>query len=213
MAIIKQGVLGAFSGKVGTVIGTSWKGIAIIRGIAASIANPRTPAQMEQRAKFTLVVKFLRTITAFLRIGFQSAAVKMSGFNAALSYNVQNAITGLYPDFTLDYTKLRVTQGTLPGALNPDAAPGAAASVNFTWEDNSLDGGSMANDKVMLLVYNPAKGQSVTAVGNMTRADGAQTLALPEAFSGDTVQCYISFTNANESVVSDSLYVGNVLVA
>ena len=212
MAIIKQGVLGAFSGKVGTVIGTSWKGIAIIRGIAASIANPRTPAQLEQRAKFSLVVKFLRPITAFLRIGFKSAALKMSAFNAAMSYNLDHAVTGIYPDFTLDYTKLRVTQGNLPGALNPAAVSVVAATVAFTWEDNSLDAETMANDKVVLLVYNPTKGQSVNAIGNMTRTDGAQSVVVPDSFSGDEVQCYISFINANESVVSDSLYVGSVLV-
>ena len=32
MGIIKQGVPGGFSGKVGTVIGSSWKGIAVMRG-------------------------------------------------------------------------------------------------------------------------------------------------------------------------------------
>ena len=212
MAIIKQGVLGAFSGKVGTVIGTSWKGIAIIRGIAASIANPRTPAQLEQRARFSLVGKFLRTLTAFLRIGFKSAALKMSAFNAAMAYNVKNAVTGIYPDLDLDYTKLRVTQGNLPGALNPAAVSVVAATVDFTWEDNSLDAETMANDKVVLLVYNPSKGQSVNAIGNMTRVDGAQSVVVPDSFSGDEVQCYISFINANESVVSDSLYVGSVLV-
>lgn len=213
MAIIKQGVLGAFSGKVGTVIGTSWKGIAIIRSIAASIVNPRTPAQLEQRAKFSLVGKFLRTLTVFLRIGFKSAAVKMSGYNAAMSYNVKNAILGLYPDFTLNYALLRVSQGNLPGALNPVAVSVVPATVDFTWEDNSMEAGTMADDKVVLLVYNPAKGKTLNAIGAMTRVDGAQTLALPDAFTGDQVECYISFANANESVVSDSLYVGSVLVA
>ena len=213
MAIIKQGVLGAFSGQVGTVIGTSWKGIAIIRSIAASIVNPRTPAQLEQRAKFSLVGKFLRTLTVFLRIGFKSAAVKMSGYNAAMSYNVKNAISGLYPDFTLNYAQLRVSQGSLPGALNPVAVSVVPATVDFTWEDNSMDAGTMADDKVVLLVYNPAKGKTLNAIGAMTRVDGAQTLALPDAFTGDQVECYISFANANESVLSDSLYVGSVLVA
>jgi hypothetical protein len=37
MRIIKQGVLGGFSGKVGTVIGSSWKGIAVMRGPTGSI--------------------------------------------------------------------------------------------------------------------------------------------------------------------------------
>ena len=32
MGTIKQGILGGFSGKVGTVVGSSWKGISYMRG-------------------------------------------------------------------------------------------------------------------------------------------------------------------------------------
>ncbi len=44
MSTIKQGISGGFSGKTGTVIGSSWKGIAVMRGIAPSIAQPNTEA-------------------------------------------------------------------------------------------------------------------------------------------------------------------------
>ena len=52
MGTIKQGILGGFNGKVGTVIGASWKGITYMRGIAASNSNPQTEAQLDQRARF-----------------------------------------------------------------------------------------------------------------------------------------------------------------
>lgn len=213
MAKFVNGILGGFSGKVGTVIGACWKGIDYMRALATSITNPRTPAQLEQRAKFSLVIAFLRPLTAFLRIGFRSAALKMSAFNAAMAYNVKNAVSGIYPDYSLDYTKVRVTQGNLTGALNPLAESVVAGTVAFTWEDNSIGGNAVADDKVVLLAYNPAKGQAVSAIGNMTRADEAQTLDLPDSFSGDHVECYISFTDASESAISDSLYVGRILVA
>ena len=40
MGTIKQGILGGFSGKVGTVIGGSWKGISYMRSQAQSVKNP-----------------------------------------------------------------------------------------------------------------------------------------------------------------------------
>ena len=52
MGKIKQGILGGFRGKVGTVIGASWNGIAYMRGLAQSVKNPKTAAQMQQRAFF-----------------------------------------------------------------------------------------------------------------------------------------------------------------
>ena len=52
MGKIKQGILGGFRGKVGTVIGASWNGIAYMRGLAQSHKNPKTAAQLQQRAFF-----------------------------------------------------------------------------------------------------------------------------------------------------------------
>ena len=52
MGKIKQGILGGFRGKVGTVIGASWNGIAYMRGLAQSVKNPKTAAQLQQRAYF-----------------------------------------------------------------------------------------------------------------------------------------------------------------
>ncbi|HET6556446.1 MAG TPA: DUF6266 family protein [Prolixibacteraceae bacterium] len=44
MATFVNGILGGFSGKVGTVIGACWKGIDYMRGLATSITNSRTAA-------------------------------------------------------------------------------------------------------------------------------------------------------------------------
>ena len=52
MGKIKQGILGGFKGKVGTVIGASWNGIAYMRGLPQSVKNPKTPAQQAQREFF-----------------------------------------------------------------------------------------------------------------------------------------------------------------
>ena len=52
MGKIKQGILGGFKGKVGTVIGASWNGFAYMRGLPQSVKNPKTAAQQAQRAFF-----------------------------------------------------------------------------------------------------------------------------------------------------------------
>ena len=53
MGIISKGILGPFSGTVGTVIGGTWKGISYIR--RRPLPTDREPSllQMEQRARFT----------------------------------------------------------------------------------------------------------------------------------------------------------------
>ena len=212
MGSIKLGILGGFSGKVGTVIGSSWKGIDYMRARAASVTNPNSPAQLDQRAKFSKVIEFLKPLTAFLRIGFKNQAVKMSGFNAAMSYNMKNAISGVYPAYEIDYAKALISEGSLPEALNPAAVSTVAGEVKFTWEDNSQDGGAMADDKAILVVYNPVKKKAVNIVGGNTRTSGSQIITLPSSFSGDEVQCFIGFQNANGSVLSDSQFVIGLIV-
>jgi len=212
MGTIKQGILGGFSGKVGTVIGASWKGIDYMRSIPVSVLNPNTPAQVEHRAKFSAIVNFLKPLTAFLRIGFKSQAIKMSGYNAAMAANFKNVITGTYPAFAIDYSKVSVSQGNLPGAMNPTTVSAIAGTVRFTWENNTWETNASADDQAVLVVYNPIKQAAVSVIGGITRAAGAQSVTLPNSFAGDEVQCYIAFTNANQSVISNSQYVMGLIV-
>jgi len=213
MATILNGITGGFSGKVGNVIGGSWKGIDYMRSRATSVSNPRTPAQLEQRAKFSVVVKFLQPLTAFLRFGFKSLALKMSPFNAAVALNFDNAITGVYPNFEIDYTKVSVSKGTLAGALNPATLAAIAGAIEFTWEDNSMYTNATSTDQSVLVVYNPAKQQAISVVGGITRTVGTQTITLPNSFTGDEVHCYIAFANAKKSVISNSQYISGIVVS
>ena len=45
MGTIKQGILGGFSGKVGTVVGSSWKGISYMRGLATRYTSTSHSSQ------------------------------------------------------------------------------------------------------------------------------------------------------------------------
>ena len=83
MGKIKQGILGGFKGKVGTVIGSSWNGIAYMRGLAQSVKNPKTAGQTTQRGFFREVLDIAGQLSkeqlAFL---FPTAPSKMTRHNA-----------------------------------------------------------------------------------------------------------------------------------
>jgi hypothetical protein len=213
MGKISQGILGGVSGKVGNVVGGSWKGIDYLRILPASVANPRTPAQMDQRSKFITVINFLQPIKDFIRVGFKNYAVKMTQFNSAMSYNVKNAITGEYPDYTIDYTKALVSRGGLAPALNGTASSTVAGLVSFEWDDNSGDGNAQSSDKALLVVHNPAKNEAVFILDGVNRVTGVQEVTVPDNYSGDTVHAYIGFISEDGASVSNSKYVGAVQVA
>ena len=63
MGKIKQGILGGFRGTVGTVIGSSWNGIAYMKGKPQSVKNPRSDAQVQQRTFFKEVQALVTQLT------------------------------------------------------------------------------------------------------------------------------------------------------
>ena len=89
MGKINLGILGSFSGKVGNVVGGSWKGISYMRAKASSVSNPRTDGQMGQRSKFALVLGILKPMTGFIRVGYKRFTIKQTAFNAAMGSPVK----------------------------------------------------------------------------------------------------------------------------
>lgn len=213
MGKISQGILGGFSGKVGNVIGGNWKGIDYMRVRPASVANPQTDGQVDQRSKFSTVLQFLQPLKGFIKIGFRNYAVKMTEFNSAMSYNVQNAVIGVYPDFIIDFDSALLSRGGLTAALNPTVSSPAAGQVEFNWVDNSIDGNARPTDLAMVLAYNPTRNEAVFINNGAARSAGTQTLTVPNQYSGDTVHTFIAFISADGKDVSNSRYVGSVVVA
>jgi hypothetical protein len=118
MAIIKQGILGGFSGKIGGVIGTSWKGKAVIKAMPLSVAQPVTVKKTNAKARFAHVVAFSKPIlTDVLKPLLDRKAVGMSGYNAFAAMNAHCfASTGIN-----NFSLLKISKGHV-GVAGSDLA-------------------------------------------------------------------------------------------
>ena len=202
-------VFGTITGSIGGYIFGNHKGTPYVRKKAVNVSNPRTAAQLDQRAKFKTVIEFLKPLKSFLRIGFKSQTAKMSAFNAAMAYHLSHALMGSYLEYVIDYSKVLVSRGKLSGAKNPAASIINAGEIEFTWKDNRY---AMANDMVMVVVYNPTKQEVVTIVGGTFRTEERLSIKIPLTFAGDEVYCYIAFQNARGTDASDSQFLGSLVV-
>jgi len=212
MGTIKQGILGGFSGKVGTVIGGSWKGISYMRSQAQSVKNPRTDGQLSQRSKFALALDFLKPLTDIVRTGFKLYTNKQTAFNAAMSYTLANAISGDYPDYELNFASTLISRGALTSATN-GVATSANGSVTVTWGDNTGVGTAKATDKALIAVLNADKGEAVTVSAGEARSTATQSVSVPADWMGQEVQVYLGFISADAKEVANSVYLGAVTVA
>ena len=212
MGTIKQGILGGFSGKVGTVVGSSWKGLSYMRGQAQSVKNPRTAKQMAQRDKFALALSFIRPIQSFIKVGFKAYAVHQSEFNAAMSYTLKNAIKGTYPSFTIDYAQAMVSRGSLAKPLNIQKQNNDN-EIAVSWQDNSGTANALDTDYAMIMAYNADKQEAVYDMTSTCRGDEGSSLRYPSDWVGDTVHVYLAFVSEDGTLVSDSEYVGSETIS
>jgi hypothetical protein len=211
MGTILKGILGGFSGTVGTVVGGSWKGIDYMRSRSRKKSGVSTPAQLEQQAKFGLMMKFLRLFGSVLTSSFSDFANGVTGFNAALSYNLQNAITGDYPALTINYPMVLLSHGSLNNAKSPIAKAGIAGKVNFTWVNNTGINKAAASDNAVLVIYDPTTKQVVYNLKGAIRSAESDLLDVSE-FTGAPVETWIAFISADGRSISDSVYTGLVTV-
>ena len=213
MGKIKQGILGGLSGQVGNVIGANWKGVDYLRIKPTSVANPRTEGQVNQRTKFSTVLSFLQPMTDFLRVGFKQYASGMTQFNAAMSYNLNNAVIGTLPNFSIDYPNALVSRGNLTTPANGAAVSTTAAELDITWSDNSANGSALATDKALIVALNSTRGEAVFTTAGPERSIGVANLILPSDYSGENLEVFLGFVSADGTKVSNSVYLGSVSIA
>jgi hypothetical protein len=210
MGSIKKGILGGFSGKVGTVVGGRWKGIDYIRSMPVG-NNSSSPAQQAQRAKFALVATFIRALGALVEFSFKDVGQYMTSMNSALSNALKNAVTGEYPDFQIDYSLVQVAKGSLPNATSPAAAAQAGGRIGFTWTNNSGTGQAKATDKAILVAYLPGRNECIFTQ-TADRSAGAAVLDVP-SFAGREVHTWLAFITEKGEDVSPSVYTGKIAVS
>ena len=213
MGKFSEGIFGNFYGKVGRVVGSSWRGIDYLRSMPKANKNRQLSAkQLEQQARFALMTGFLNPLRDVLDIGYRNYAVGQTTYNSALSVNIVNGISGVYPDLTVDYSLIQLSRGLLPGGINPLASAVAGAKISYSWTDNTGKGKAKANDTVIVLAFCSEDDQAVYNAGSATRADESLELELPADFAGKDVETYIVWAATENRAVSATAYTGKLTV-
>jgi hypothetical protein len=212
MGVIKQGILGGFSGKVGSIVGTSWKGIAVMKALPLSVANPRTASQVGQRTKFTTIVELgSALLSSIVKPLWDRFAQKQSGYNAFISTNVDKVSSvGV-----IDFQNVKMSVGSLTSApIDVATAINNSASVTFDFVNNSGTGSALPSDEVYAVCINQTTGAVASQENILTRADEYVTIIMPaNNVTGQKLACYLSFRRADGTIVSDSSYLEKTVTA
>lgn len=213
MGVIKQGILGGFSGKVANVVGTSWKGIAVMKALPLSVANPRTAAQVAQRNKMASCVAMLQPILSqVIKPLNDRFAGKMSGFNYALQASIAafGDVGGL-DDPALFKISRAANKAQLIDAI---AAEAKITKLKCTWTSDAGKGYALASDKCFLVGYCVDTGSFAVSTSAI-RSAGQAYLEFPdgEFDAGSVIEVYMAFLRADGTVGFAQDYTQYVAVA
>ena len=204
MGKIKQGILGGFKGKVGTVIGASWNGIAYMRGLAQSVKNPKTAAQLQQRAYFKDLQSLVGQLTdEQLQSLFPTVMRGMTRRNmltrqlaaaAAVVDDVKSVdlsmMEGIGNGERIDSPMLESLVSEIDGSLAIYAEAAAAEAI-----------GKPAEANFIAVAYNVTKRK--IGVFNTEETDPSLGVSVPVgnwAEEGDSVRFYLTYAASGENV-------------
>ena len=204
MGKIKQGILGGFKGKVGTVIGASWNGIAYMRGLAQSVKNPKTAAQLQQRAYFKdlqglvgqLTDEQLQSLFPTVMRGMtrRNMLTRQLAAAAAVVDDVKSVdlslMEGIGNGERIDSPMLESLVSEIDGSLAIYAEAAAAEAI-----------GKPAEANFIAVAYNVTKRK--IGVFNTEETDPSLGVSVPVgnwAEEGDSVRFYLTYAAKGENV-------------
>ena len=208
MGIYVKGLLGAFSGKVGSVIGSNWRSVDYLRSLPKPSSKPATAKQIAQRAKFALAIEFLSPMRDILNIGFNDKSQnKMTAFNQATN-DLLFKIEGEYPDFTIPYPKVKFSTGSLRNvaavhSLSIEGDP----TITWTSGGGVLEG--LPTDVVYLILYHPEKADFFVQMA--LRGDGECPLD-PAGMGTGEFHVWVMVTNEEGTKRSATRYLDTLTI-
>jgi len=209
MADFNKGFLGEFIGTLGTAVGSSWRGKRYMKSRPAKTKHKRKPSPKQEaaRAKFSMARHFVQPIAQLLELTFTDTSSVATGANHATAQVITEAITGVYPALSIDYSLVKISRGSFPPAENALATT-TGGKLYFTWQPNADTGNARPTDKAVLVAYSPVKQRWVYLTTGFDRSSGAGNIDI-SAFAGD-VHSWIAFVNEEGTRASNSVYTGKV---
>lgn len=214
MGKVQVGILDGFVGKVGTVVGSFWKGLPVMRAYKRSTRDANTTAQQLIRTRFAAITSLASAFLYAIRLGFKQVARsrKMTEGDIFVKKNWACVHADDPGAATVDYTELVVAEGSLPEVLFGNASFAEPLQVAVPMTDTTGVIGADAHDKVYLFVYSPEAGAGIISDGRNTRADESAAVNVPAYWNGHRVHVWgfaIGNGPDNKGIISDSRYLGS----
>lgn len=213
MAKVNLGILDGFVGKVGTVVGSFWKGKPVMRAYVRHSHSGESQAQALVRTRFGAIGNLSSAFLNAIRQGFgnEARAKKMTEVDIFVKENWPMVTASVPGTATVDYTGVVIAKGSLTGVTfgEPGFDNPLEVTVDITPNTEAFD--ADASDLVYVFLYCPDLSASILAAP-VTRATASITLTVPNTWNGQRVYLWgftVGDATFNQGKVSKSSYIGS----
>ncbi len=206
MASFKDSFFSKLSGKIGPITTYVLNGKQVVRANTIP-RDPKTPKQLAHRMKFALVNKALSPLNSAVKLGHRGDT---TAYRSLIGKAYREAIVGEYPDFGLDYTKIKIAEGKLqlPSEIMFELDV-ENSGLLFTWDGQVSASKELAkdNDQINIVVYNVKDNIVDSFSGVAKRSDGNASITLHYDLMPKDMHVWVYFSSFSLQMNSDSVYV------
>ena len=212
MASFNSTTFGEISGRHGSAVAAKTKNNGNVLRVFKAPSNPNTGKQVAQRTKFAFVILYLACMRELFKYTFRNKG----GFDAAVSNALKNAVSGIAPDWSIDFSKLLVASGSASvySSGSRTATVSAGTTVKIDWYTgnihNSQFDAAKADDSVTAVFFNEDLREAMLYQPEVSRIDGTLEVELPDNWAGGKAHTWMYFSRAKSSMNSNSVYIGEI---
>jgi hypothetical protein len=205
MARFTSSTFGKISGKHGSAVAAVRKdGLCILKEYRVA-SNPNTVGQKNQRGKFGFVMKEINCLRSVFTRNFGG----QYGINKVVASAMKTAVTGEFPDFSLDYSKLLLSTGSLYGTVEAEMKRIDLKIIQISWNPDFIISG-LPTDKVNLIVLNSQTKYVLERYECASRSAGKVEIEVPSGWAESEIHAWIYFTSTEGNRQSTSQYIGSI---
>jgi hypothetical protein len=178
----------------------------VIASKAFNKKDAKTVLQIAQRACFKLMLKAYRSFGGLLRKNFPNKLVTESAYNVFMGINLPEAIDETSGVPVIDYSKLQVSQGSLPPVKVTNAVTGAAG-ITVSYKTNLGIADVSASDQIVAFGKTQEGELLIARQVRGTEALSTILIPYPGITAAEMVCLYVLVMSEDGTQVSDSVFV------
>ena len=158
-----------------------------------------------------VTMRLVKPMKEFIRNSFELEArgTVKNAHNLAVSYNKKQALQGEYPNISVNYSKVVLSYGELPGAQDFSISKTETGLI-VNWNPESYTGGYDGDDILMIQLCFPLRKKGSCFLNASRRDSGQVFIPVSECFIHEPIEAYVCFKSADGKQISNSSYLGNI---